>query len=102
VTTAREDAEGEDAFDRGFHGIPSDTELRAMSYVALCELLSSCAVGTTKHAIVAREKERRDAVENAGALPAEKRWFERPVGIVTLGIVASIVASAVWYLLWRN
>jgi len=96
---AREDAEAEDNFLRGYHDIPSDAELQAMPYVALCDLLSSCQPGATRYAIIAREKERRDAGEKAKATFATNRWFERPVGIVILGVAASMVAAAVLYLI---
>lgn len=99
---AREDAEAEDGFLRGYHDIPSDAERQAMSYVALCDLLSSCQSGTTKYAIIAREIERRDVNEKAKATFATRRWFERPVGIVILGVVASMVATAAWYLILQG
>ncbi len=31
------------------------------------------------------------------ALPKTKHWYERPFGILVLGVVASLIAAAFWY-----
>lgn len=101
TATDKDRAEAEEAFVRGFHGIPSDEKLRAMSYIDLCELLTSCEKGTTKHSVVEREKVRRDTMENAklSHIPSTsrttKRWFERPTGIILLSAAGSLVAWAI-------
>ena len=53
----------EDAFERGFHGIPSDEELRALSLVQLASLLSSSDPGSVKWTVVKEEFSRRNAEE---------------------------------------
>ena len=97
----KERAAAEDAFARVDDNIPLDEELRSMTYLALCELLSSCQSGTTKHSIVEREKTRRDTIENAKLSHIQptsrttKRWFERPTGIILLSAAGSLVAWAI-------
>ena len=53
----------EDAFERGFHGIPPDEELRALSLVQLASLLSSSDPGSVKWTVVKEEFSRRNAAE---------------------------------------
>ena len=93
--TAKDDAEENEGFVRGFHGIPDDAALRAMSYTDICELLSSCEKGTTKHSIVEREKVRRDIIENAKlARPSPSFWFH-PAIRTALYILGVVVAGAI-------
>ena len=87
-------AAAEDAFARVDDNIPLDQELRSMTYLALCELLSSCQSGTTKHSIVEREKTRRDIIENAKlSQPSKSFWYHPSMGVV-LSVVAAIIAAA--------
>jgi len=89
------------AFEAGFnkvaHGIPYDGELQAMSYVQLSVLLSLCTKGSPKYLVVLREMARKANTEDAKVLisPAKNRWFERPLGMILTGIIASLVAWAI-------
>ena len=55
TTTEKDQAEEEEAFSRGFHGIQSAAQLRAMSFVDLASLLSSCEKDSAKFLVVERE-----------------------------------------------
>lgn len=87
----KERAAAEDAFARVDENIPLDEELRSMTYLALCELLSSCQSSTTKHSIVEREKTRRDIIENAKL--SKSFWYHPSMGLV-LSVVAAIIVAA--------
>ena len=94
----KERAAAEDAFARA-GDIPLDEELRSMTYLALCELLSSCQSGTTKHSIVEREKTRRDVIENAKlSHPAKSFWYHPSMTMVLSIVGAVIVALLLVYL----
>lgn len=96
----------EAAFEAGFnkvaHGIPYERELAAMSYAQLAVLLGSCPKGSPKYLVVEREMAKRAHAEDGDAAAVPKRWFERPLGLIALGTLASLLASVVWYLFWRD
>jgi len=48
-----------DAFTRGFHGIPDEAKLKSMSYIELAESFSDSEKGSTKYYVVEREMLRR-------------------------------------------
>jgi hypothetical protein len=83
----------EDAFHRGFYGIPDDETLRGMSVAELAALLSSCEKGSAKFVVVEEELLPRRNAE------PEKRWFERPIGQIGIGIVITVLAACAVYLI---
>lgn len=52
---SKNDAEEQEGFTRGFHGIPSAEKLKAMSFAELASLLSSCEKDSPKFLVVDRE-----------------------------------------------
>ena len=90
----KERAAAEDAFARADDNIPLDEELRSMTSLALCELLSSCQSNTTKHAIVEREKARRDIIENAQLARSKQSFWYHPLMRPILAVVGTIVGVA--------
>lgn len=110
----------EDATDdqwRGYRGIPADEKLRTMSYVALCGLLADSESGSQKFLIVEAEKRRRDASppERSNAVPTHtvdkltesndhmvensSTWHMRPLGVVGLAVVGTVLAALAIYLI---
>lgn len=101
-----ERAASEDAFSRASEGVPLDQELQSMSYISLCNLLSSVPSDSTKFFMVEAEKRRRDssganhiepprAVQEltgneAGSKP--NPWHENPTGKVWLTVIGAVVA----------
>ena len=83
----------EDAFARTSLGIPLDHQLRAMSYISLCDLLSNYQPGTAQHSIIEREKVRRDLIENATLTKTKTSIWNHPVMKWVLGLVAAIVVA---------
>lgn len=57
--------EEQDGFERGFHGIPDDGQIRAMSYIQLSEVFHSCEKDSTKFHVIEREVKRRLAKDQA-------------------------------------
>jgi len=57
--------EEQDDLARGYHGIPDDAKLQAMSYIKLCETLQSCEKDSTKFHVVEREVKKRLAKDQA-------------------------------------
>jgi hypothetical protein len=49
----------QEAFLRGYHGIPDDEKLQKMSFVELAALLSSCENGSARFLVVESEVNRR-------------------------------------------
>lgn len=96
----------EAAFEAGYnkvkHGIPYERELAAMSYAQLAALLGSCPKGSPKYLVIEREMAKRAHADDSAAASVSKRWFERPLGIIALGTIASLLASVVWYTFWRD
>lgn len=91
-----EQDEAEDAFQRGYHGIPSEAELRNMLYVQLCSMLSSTETGSAKFMILDAEKRRRDLLEDrypgpVGDAQPAKKWYERELGKLGVAIFAGVV-----------
>ena len=83
----------EDAFSRAALGIPLDEKLRAMSYITLCDFLSDYQPGTTQHAVIEREKVRRDLIENANLSRPAQSFFSHPVTTWVVGIVSAIIIA---------
>ena len=54
-----------DDFDRGYHGIPDNEDIAAMSFVELASQLSSCAKDSAKFHVIEREMKRRIAKDQA-------------------------------------
>jgi hypothetical protein len=52
----------EDGFIRGYHDIPDDHVLRAMSNISLYDALASAKPGTTAHMVIEAEKRRREVL----------------------------------------
>ena len=110
------EANGHDIYLLGFHEIPSDAQLRALSYVALCDLLSSCEAGTAQFMVVEAEKRRRDVSgpEPAKAKPDHatnptanvsdkpKYWAQKFLGQVFVGVVVVVLAAIAIYLLKQH
>ncbi len=75
----------------GYHGVPSDEKLSAMSNIVLDSLLASSKNNSVKSAAVEREIERR-----------KKPWYEKPVGLVIISSVSGLlVACVIFYLRWN-
>lgn len=55
----------QDDFSRGFHGIPDDGKLRAMSYLQLAEALQGSAAGEPKYLVIEKEMKLRIAADQA-------------------------------------
>lgn len=83
----------EDAFHRGYYGIPDDEKLHRMSIVELAALLSSCEKGSPKFLVVEEELHRRRNAE------PEKRWFEKPIGQIGVGVIITVLAACAVYLI---
>ena len=98
----------EDHFTLGFHGAPSDDELRTWSYVQLCSRLESAQPGTVKHMVIEAEKRRRDseqlAVPDHAAKPTPnppehvKHWYNKPIGQVGIGVLIIAIGALVTHL----
>ena len=58
-------SEEQDDATRGYRGIPDDSELESMSFIALSELLSSCEKDSTKFHVVERELKKCFAQDQA-------------------------------------
>ena len=97
----KERAAAEDAFARA-GDIPLDEELRSMTYLALCELLSSCQPGTTKHSIVEREKSRRDIIENTKLAHSKQSFWHHPSMGLILSVVGAVITVALLALMGLN
>lgn len=57
--------EEQDDFDRGYHNIPDDKKLQAMSYIQLAEIFHSCKKDSTKFHVIEREIKKRLAKDQA-------------------------------------
>ena len=55
----------QDPFIRGFHGIPDDEKLKAMSFAELASEISSCEAGSPKFIVIEREMKRHLARDQA-------------------------------------
>jgi hypothetical protein len=55
----------QDGFARGYHDIPDDGKIRAMSYIQLSEVFHSCEKDSTKFHVIEREVKRRLANDQA-------------------------------------
>src|SRR5437660_12337815 len=93
-----DDPEFQDAFVRGFEGIPSDQELQAMSYAELAVLLSSCTKGSAKYLVVERAKMHRDvfelpvltqAIPKVQAEPAPDHWYKKRIPVIGSAVLAA-------------
>jgi hypothetical protein len=62
--TSQQPSDKED-FVRGFHGIPDDEKLEAMSFAELASEISSCEVGSPKFIIIEREMKKHLAKDQA-------------------------------------
>ena len=58
-------SETEDSFVRGFHGIPDDKALGAMSFTQLASLLAGCEIGSPKFIVLEREMKKHLAKDQA-------------------------------------
>jgi hypothetical protein len=57
--------EEQDGFVRGYHNIPDDEKLQAMSHIQLAEILQSCERDSTKFHVIEREIKKRLAKDQA-------------------------------------
>jgi hypothetical protein len=55
----------EEDFVRGYHGIPDDGKLKAMSFAELASLLTECEKDSAKFSVVEREMKKRLAKDQA-------------------------------------
>lgn len=63
--TDHHSAEEQDSFERGYHDIPDDGKIRAMSYIRLSEVFHSCEKDSIKFHVIEREVKRRIAKDHA-------------------------------------
>lgn len=103
-------SEEDDAFTRGFHDIPEDAQLRAMSYVALCDALHQATPGTPAFMVIEAEKRRRDSapedrdvVGDVGKKPVQKpgpdHWYKKPLPVIVIGVTVFLIGMAIRYVL---
>jgi hypothetical protein len=65
MSTRNDKAEAQEGFVRGFHHIPDDEKLRAMSFTELADLLASCEKDSPKFLVVERELKKHIAKDQA-------------------------------------
>lgn len=76
----------DEGFKRGFYAIPSDAEARALSDLALSELLGKYPPDSVQHRFYLREAERRQQLA---------AWYQRPWGILVLSVAAALIGAYV-------
>ena len=76
---------------RGYHGVPDDEKLNAMSDIELDSLFHSSKDNPVKASAIDREIQRR-----------KKTWYEKPIGLVIISFVSGLLlAGVVFYLRWN-
>ena len=89
--TDQSSQEERDGLLRGYHGVPNDEKLKAMSDIELDSLLHSSEDKPVKAAAIDREIQRR-----------KKTWYEKPIGLVIISFVSGLLlAGVLFYLGWR-
>ena len=93
----------DDDFHRGYHGIPDNEKLKAMSDIALFSMLSDCQPNTPKYMAVNAEKLRRESnlakgeniVTKMSANPSEKpspdHWYKKPIAVIIFAVIAGCI-----------
>jgi len=80
-----------DARLRGYHGIPDDKKLKAMSDIELDSLFHSSKDNPVKASAIDREIQRR-----------KKTWYEKPIGLVLTSFVSGLLlAGVLFWLGWH-
>ncbi|WP_370309600.1 hypothetical protein [Sinimarinibacterium flocculans] len=85
----------EDDFLRGFHGVPSAEELRALSDVQLASLLSSCEAGSVKWLLINEEIHSRREAESL-SISRKANIFARNANI--WAAIATLIAAIAMYM----
>ena len=80
-----------DGYNKVAHDIPYDRELKAMNYKQLAVALEKSAEGSARRSVLAQEMERR---KQSGDVSG---WIHRNGGNLILGILASLLAAALWF-----
>ena len=93
TTRSKEEAEAQEGFVRGFHSIPDDGKLSAMSFSELASLLSSCEKESPKFLVVERELKKHLARDQAKINLPNMLWAACIGGAFAL---AGVVLG--WYL----
>lgn len=86
----------QEAYDRGFHGLPDEAKLRAMSYIDLCDMFVAQKPGTVAYLVLEAEKKRRDQPPDP--------WYRKPIGIIGVSASTALVTLLLTYLAkgWFN
>lgn len=92
-TRSKDEAEEQEGFVRGYHGIPDAGKLSAMSFSELASLLSSCEKESPKFLVVERELKKHLAKDQAKINLPNMLWAACIGGAFAL---AGVVLG--WYL----
>lgn len=82
-----------DGYNKVAHDIPYNHELEAMNYKQLSVELQQSAVGSARHSVIAHEMEKRKQSLSA----SKKGWIHKNGGTLLWGILASLIAAALWF-----
>ena len=87
--------QSQDEFIEGFHDIPSQDKLAALSFVELAALFSECKTGAAKYTVVERELDRRKQSQQekakSDAEPAPDHWYKKPIGVIGIAITSGVL-----------
>ena len=80
-------------YNRIAHDIPYDRELEAMNYKQLAIELEKSAIGSARNLVISQELEKR----NSSLTESKSGWIHRNGENLLLGILASLIAAALWF-----
>ena len=104
-------ADAEDDLIRGYSSAPDELELKAWSYVRVCNELEQAKVGTTRYMIIEAEKRRLDSLlearkeaAQAGVKqerkdPTPDHWYKKPIPVIALSVTAGLLILGIKYIL---
>lgn len=91
-----DDSADQDAFERGFHDVPSDAEMRALSDMDLYTLIASANTGSVRRMALETENERRkEAQKSNSSKPSRDHWYKKPVATISLTVLSALVVAAI-------
>ena len=104
-------SDAEDDLVRGFRSAPDETELKAWSYVRVCNDLEQAKAGTTRYMVIETEKRRLDSLSETGKEaaqasinqerkePTPDHWYKKPIPVIALSVTAGLVILGIKYIL---
>lgn len=81
-----------DGYNKAAFDVPYDRELKAMNYKQLAVALEQSKEGSARHSVIALEMEKRKPSPTG----ANGGWIQRHGSNLLIGVLGSLLATALW------